>query len=69
MLRRFLFVGLGGSGGKTLRYLRRDLLAWLHSVGWEGDDLPVGWQMLHIDSPTQQDGQEIRDVEMLPARS
>ena len=25
--------------------------------------------MLHIDSPTQQDGQEIRDVDMLPASS
>jgi hypothetical protein len=69
MLRRFLFVGLGGSGGKTLRYLRRDLLAWLQSVGWESDELPAGWQMLHIDSPTQQDGQEIREVDMLPASS
>jgi hypothetical protein len=69
MLRRFLFVGLGGSGGKTLRYLRRDLLSWLRTIGWEGDDLPAGWQMLHIDSPTQQDGQEIRDVDMLPASS
>lgn len=66
MLRKFMFVGLGGSGGKTLRYLRRELTHWLDAVGWSGD-FPAGWQMLHIDTPTEQDGHEITDVEMLPA--
>lgn len=68
MLRKFLFVGLGGSGGKTLRYLRRDLLAWLREHDLPADELPAGWQLLHIDSPTEQDGSEIsNEVDMLPA--
>ena len=51
MLRKFLFIGLGGSGGKTLRYLRHDLEQWLDQIGWDGD-FPSAWQMLHIDTPT-----------------
>ena len=68
MLRKFMFVGLGGSGGKTLRYLRHELMSWLDTIGWRGD-FPVGWQMLHIDTPTKQDGQEITDVKMLPSEN
>lgn len=66
MLRKFLIVGLGGSGGKTLRFLRAELLAWLESIGWN-EGMPDGWQLLHIDSPTTQDGAEITEVPMLPA--
>ena len=66
MLRKFMFIGLGGSGGKTLRFLRSELDSWLNTVGWEGE-FPVGWQMLHIDTPTKQDGHEVTDVPMLPA--
>ena len=63
-MRKFLFVGLGGSGGKTLRFLRRALKQWLRSHDLP-EDLPDGWQFLHIDSPTDQDGQELR-IPMLP---
>lgn len=52
--RRMLFVGLGGSGGKTLRFLKRDLLIWLDEQKWTGG-IPQGIQFLHIDSPTLQD--------------
>lgn len=62
--RRMLFVGLGGSGGKTLRYLKRDLNQWLESVGWDSG-LPLGWQFLQIDTPTVPDGAELQNVPML----
>jgi len=55
MYRRILFVGLGGSGGKTLRVLKRDLKEWLKDLEWEGS-FPAGWQFLHIDTPSVPDG-------------
>jgi hypothetical protein len=57
MLRPFLYVGLGGSGGKTLRTLREDLLERLREVGWSGD-FPSVWQFIHIDVPTDPDGDD-----------
>jgi hypothetical protein len=69
MLRKFLLVGLGGSGGKTLRYIRHELEQWLQQIGWDPKDFPAGWQMLHIDTPTGQDGTEITDVPPLPAEN
>ncbi len=57
MYRKVLLIGLGGSGGKTLRFLKRDLSDWLESKGWS-DGIPAGWQFLHIDSPTTPDGLE-----------
>jgi hypothetical protein len=63
--RRMIFVGLGGSGGKTLRFLKRDLNAWLKTIGWE-EGMPQGWQFLQIDTPTVQDGAEIKSAAMLP---
>jgi hypothetical protein len=68
-MRKFLFIGLGGSGGKTLRFLRADLLEWLDRIGWQSSvpgSLPVGWQLLQIDTPSVQDGMEIKDVPALP---
>jgi hypothetical protein len=62
--RRMLFVGLGGSGGKTLRFLKRDLETWLRSVGWT-QGIPQGWQFLQIDTPTVADGTEIKSAPML----
>ena len=58
MYSKFLFVGLGGSGGKTLRFLKREVLAWMaeHDAGQK---IPQGWQFLHIDTPTVPDGDEI----------
>ncbi len=55
MLSKFLLVGVGGSGGKTLRALRNNLELKLNQANWN-DGLPMGWQLLHIDSPVIQDG-------------
>ena len=55
MYRRMLFIGLGGSGGKTLRCLKRDLRDWLNDQGWTGP-FPSGWQFVHIDTPPVPDG-------------
>lgn len=55
MLSKFLIVGVGGSGGKTLRALRNNLELKLSQAGWN-EGLPKAWQLLHIDSPVKQDG-------------
>lgn len=69
MYRRMVFVGLGGSGGKTLRFLKRDLRDWLTERGWpESRGVPAGFQFLHIDTPTIQDGRAMGGAEMLPDR-
>ena len=57
MLRPFLLVGVGGSGGKTLRALKQTLELELMQRGWTGS-WPSAWQLLHVDSPTIQDGAE-----------
>ena len=62
--RRIVFVGLGGSGGKTLRFLKRDINRWFDEIGWT-KGMPKGWQFLQIDTPTYQDGVEI-PIPMLP---
>lgn len=67
MYRRVVFVGLGGSGGKTIRFLKRDLRHWLTEHGWpESRDIPSGFQFLHIDTPTVQDGRSMTGADMLP---
>lgn len=53
-MRPFLVLGLGGSGGKTIRYLKQSLHEWLREVGWS-DGIPQAWQFLHIDTPQAQD--------------
>lgn len=69
MYRRVVFVGLGGSGGKTLRFLKRDLRHWLTEHNWpESREIPSGFQFLHIDSPTIADGAEMTGAEMLPSK-
>ncbi len=55
MLRPVLLIGVGGSGGKTLRTMRQSLMRKLRKAGWTGDQLPEGWQMLWVDSVSQQD--------------
>ncbi len=60
MYNRFLFIGLGGSGGKTLRFLKDQIQRWMKAHGIDGD-IPSGWQFLHIDLPPQPDGDEIND--------
>ncbi len=51
-LGRYLFIGLGGSGGKTLQYLYNNLEIKLSSVN---KSMPEGWQFLWIDVPQDQD--------------
>lgn len=70
-----LFVGLGGSGGKTIRYLKRDFTEWLTQVGWfeqrstgeRKTALPAGVQFLNIDTPSQQDGLTARGAKLSDA--
>jgi hypothetical protein len=54
MLRPFLLIGVGGSGGKTLRTMQQTLLRRIRQAGWTGDGLPEGWQMLWVDSVSVQ---------------
>jgi hypothetical protein len=55
MLRPFLIVGVGGSGGKTLRAVRYALDLRLRVAGWD-EGIPDAWQFVHIDTPLVQDG-------------
>lgn len=54
-VQKFLFIGIGGSGGKTLRFLHRELRRRLRVVGWDGP-LPRSIAFLHIDLPEKWDG-------------
>jgi hypothetical protein len=53
-MQKFLFVGLGGSGGVTLRMLRALLASRLIEAGYDGG-VPAAWQFVHIDVPMTQD--------------
>lgn len=68
MLQKFLFIGVGGSGGKTLRILRQELRRRLREVGYSGD-IPKAWQFLHVDVPVKPDGNDPRLPDQLPAGS
>ena len=57
LFRPFLVVGVGGSGGKTLRATRQEIHLRLERNGWHGG-WPEAWQFLHIDSLISQDGLE-----------
>ena len=54
MYDKFLFVGLGGSGGSTLGHLKQEIFSWLEEHGAEAK-IPSGWQFLHIDTPVLSD--------------
>ena len=54
MYDRYLFIGLGGSGGSTLGRIKEALRTWLTEHNLE-PDIPAGWQFLHIDTPTVSD--------------
>ena len=49
MLRPLLLIGLGGSGGKTLRAIQQALQQNLESSGHSGG-IPEAWQFLQIDT-------------------
>ena len=59
MYSRFLFIGLGGSGGKTLRFIKRELLSVMEEHGIENPRIPKAWQFLNFDTPTNPDGGEL----------
>jgi hypothetical protein len=54
MLTKFLLIGVGGSGGKTLRYTWRELDRRLAAAGWTGG-IPEAWQFIHVDVPEKPD--------------
>jgi len=49
MLRPFLFIGVGGSGGKTLRALKQTLERRLKQYDWEAG-IPGAWQFIQVDT-------------------
>ena len=53
MLGPMIFIGVGGSGGNTVRSIREFLWQKLVSEGWEGE-FPECWQTLWIDTISQQ---------------
>ncbi|MDR1513158.1 MAG: tubulin-like doman-containing protein [Propionibacteriaceae bacterium] len=53
-LNPFIFIGLGGTGGKTLGVVRQTLSDSLDRIGWR-QGWPSGWQFLHIDVPADPD--------------
>ena len=52
MLSKFLFIGLGGSGGKTLQFLHQNLELKLKAIDKK---IPQAWQFLWLDVPTEPD--------------
>jgi hypothetical protein len=66
MLQKFLFVGVGGSGGKTLRMLYENLENRLALAGHR-DGVPRAWQFLHVDVPMVPDGEDADLPGQLPA--
>lgn len=49
MLRPFLFIGVGGSGGKTLRALKQTLERRLKQYDWNSG-IPGAWQFIQVDT-------------------
>lgn len=54
-IKPFVFIGVGGTGGRTLGVIRQTLSDALARVGW-ADSWPRGWQFVHIDVPANPDG-------------
>jgi hypothetical protein len=65
MLSPFLIIGVGGSGGKTIRAMRQTLLRRLRAKGWKGE-FPEAWQFLEIDTISTQGGGNF-SAPLLPA--
>jgi hypothetical protein len=54
-IRPLLFIGCGGSGGKTLRFTHQAIMRRLDQAKWTGG-MPKAWQFLWIDVPKSQEG-------------
>lgn len=61
-MHKLLFIGLGGSGGKVLRFTAREIVRTLRDRGWSRNALPECVQLLHIDLPAHFDGYQDADV-------
>lgn len=51
MSRKVIFVGVGGSGSKTLSFLKQSLRLRLEAAGGDPDRLPRAWQFIAVDLP------------------
>jgi hypothetical protein len=71
MLRKALFIGVGGSGGRTLQYLQQELHRRLRASGnWDPRaGLPAGWQFRWVDVPPVQENAGQQGPPALPAGS
>ena len=54
MLRPVIMIGCGGSGQKSVRYVRDAVRRHLEHAGWEGD-FPRAWQFLGLDTLNMQE--------------
>ena len=54
-MRAMVVVGLGGSGGATLRFAMQDIQRQLKAAKWDGP-IPRAFQFVHIDVPVLPDG-------------
>ena len=53
-MRKFLFIGVGGSGGATLRFIHDSISRRLAEVGYSGP-FPDAWQFVQLDLPLNDD--------------
>ncbi len=61
----FIFIGVGGTGGKTIGVVRKTLDDALTRIGWD-ENWPDGWQFVHIDVPADPDADTGSTVYELP---
>ena len=61
----FIFIGVGGTGGKTIGVIRKTLDDALTRIGWD-EDWPDGWQFVHIDVPADPDADTADTAYALP---
>ncbi|MDO5033090.1 tubulin-like doman-containing protein [Corynebacterium sp.] len=54
-MKKFLVVGCGGSGAKTLAFMMDQLKAELRSIDPEMTELPKAWQFVNIDVPLEEE--------------
>lgn len=55
-MRKFLLIGVGGSGGATLRFIRNAISTRLDQAGYDGV-FPEAWQFIQVDLPPNDDKQ------------